>query len=366
MKLKTASVLIVFYMLSATVQAAPDPTASVVYLRTNCTEEGVNLGNCFTTMDSLITWINGTRHPSATNPLVVEIGPGTFSRFSCASGGYTTLRGSGREQTIITNGQEEGNAFDASGCTQLEFSELRIVGSKTALHSMDWSGSGTSTWSNVDVIGNSYGWFDGGGTHFWFGSRFINKAGFGVSRAYQTTGDNWFFGSEIVAEAANGAFEVMALGVRNGGKVHVYGGAIRVSVPNSGSTLGNGSGIKAVYTYGAGTEIHIHGTGIDVISGQGNNVAALIAENGAMIHANETAYNLSTGTGGTIYRIINTAGHVHAPYFWEEHAGPPNIVSVTGADRAVITQTDNGHPGMVIYDTSCASKWYNIGTQTCY
>ncbi|MEW6332068.1 MAG: hypothetical protein AB1560_11475 [Pseudomonadota bacterium] len=348
--------------LSSATYAVPDPSAPVVYLRTDCTEGGVSLVNCFTNMSSLITWISTTRQPSAANPLLVEIGPGTFGRFSCANGGYTTLRGSGREKTVITNGAEDSNAFNASNCTQLEFSELTIKGTTSALHTMDWIGSGTSTWSDVDIIGNAYGWYDGGGTHYWFGSRIINKAGSGVSRAYLTSGENWFFGSVITAEAAKNVVDAVALEVRSGGEVHVYGGALRAVVATSFA----GASVNAARTIGSDAEIHIHGTGIDVISTPANNIAALIATSGSMIHAAASAYNLSTGSGGTISRIVNNGGHVHAPYFWEEHTTPPNIISVTGADRAVITQTANGHPGIVVYDSTCASKWYDIGTQACH
>lgn len=348
--------------LSIAAYAVPDPSASVVYLRTDCTVGGVSLVNCFTTMDSLVTWIDGTRHPSAANPLLVEIGPGTFARFSCSNGGYTTLRGSGREKTVITNGAEYNNAFSVSNCTQLELSDLTIKATSSALHSMDWIGGGTSTWSGVNIIGNAYGWYDGGGTHYWFNSRIVNKAGFGVSRCYLTSGENWFFGSEITAEAANGTVDAVGFEVRTGGQVHVYGGVIRAVV----SGASTGSTVNAARAIGTGAEIHIHGTGIDVLSAPANNIVALIAASGTKIHANASAYNLSTGTGGTITRIVNNGGHVHAPYLWEEHPTPPNIVSVTGADQAVITQTANGHPSIVIYDASCTSKWYNLGSQACY
>ena len=247
--------------------------------------------------------------------------------------------------------------------SDLEFSDLTIKATTSALHSMDWSGSGTSTWSGVDIIGNAYGWYDLGGTHYWFSSRIINKAGSGVSRCYFTSGVNWFFGSEIVAEATSGPVDdAVAFEVRTGAEVHVYGGAIRVVVSGAGIS----TTVNAARASGTGAEIHIHGTGIDVISTPANNIVALSAESGTKIHANASAYNLSTGAGGTITRIVNNGGHVHAPYVWEEHPTPPNIVSVTGADQAVITQTANGHPSIVIYDASCTSKWYNTGTQACY
>ncbi len=361
----------------ATPDPSPDPTAGVVYLLTNCNVHNSPLANCFETMGSLTTWVANTRHPNAAAPLVVEIGPGTFSPFGCQNGGYTTLRGSGRQNTIITNGQAFGDAFSASNCTQLDISELSIVGTAArALHTMDWSGAGTSTWSNVDVIANGgYGWYDTGGTHFWFGSRFTNNFGVaGVSRAYETGGVSWFFGSEIVANDASGnAAEVEALGVLAGGEAHVYGGNLRavVSGGNGGSTLSEIAGIKAVNALKAssslpGGMVHIHGTGIDVISSPGNQIAALMAGSGAMIHANGDSYNLSTGTGGTIYRILNNGGDVRAPYQWEEGPTPPQIQSANGSDTTVLTNTTDGQPHLLLYSTNCASGWYDTALHLCH
>jgi hypothetical protein len=112
-------------------------------------------------------------------------------------------------------------------------------------------------------------------------------------------------------------------------------------------------------------KIHIHGTGIDVISQSANNIVALAASNGGTIHANAAAYSLKTGSGGTVTRISNNGGHVHAPYLWEQHANPPAILSENGADMAVVTGTADNHPHLVIYDTSCAGKWFDTSTNAC-
>jgi hypothetical protein len=85
----------------------------------------------------------------------------------------------------------------------------------------------------------------------------------------------------------------------------------------------------------SGGSIHIHGTGIDAISHSGRDVTALYASAAGEIHANQASYSLKTT--GQKTRIYNVGGHVHAPYHWEEHANAPSIVSVTGADIAVIT-----------------------------
>jgi hypothetical protein len=87
--------------------AAVDIDAAIVKLRTSCQEAGTTLNNCFTDLPALNAWIWDTRTPtpSATSPLLIEIGPGTFSgSFSCENKGYVTLRGSGIGKTIIQNG----------------------------------------------------------------------------------------------------------------------------------------------------------------------------------------------------------------------------------------------------------------------
>ena len=82
------------------------------------------------------------------------------------------------------------------------------------------------------------------------------------------------------------------------------------------------------------------------------------------IHANQAAYNLD-GKGGPVARIVNFGGHIHAPYFWEAHDAPPAITSVTGADTAVVTNNTDGRPHIVIYDSTCTSKWYDTATKLC-
>jgi hypothetical protein len=121
----------------------------------------------------------------------------------------------------------------------------------------------------------------------------------------------------------------------------------------------------------------MHGGGIDIISSPANAIAALVASGGGMIHANGVAYNMSTGTGGTITRIIkdtNSATHVHAPYLWEEHPNPPSIVSVNGADMAVENdcsaagcQTTGTETHLLIYNDTCHNNgpWFDVVTHEC-
>jgi hypothetical protein len=367
-------------------QAAIDPAAQVVYLRQSCVDNGLPLNNCFTTMSDLVDWITNIRIPQQTNPLLVEIGPGTFSGdYICANGGYVTLQGSGRQNTTI--GPGAAYAIELVDSCTLDVRDLTIKGGPLGGIFHTGTGGGVTTWSNVDLISTAYGWTEGCTTgtntskHYWFSSRIVTSTGQGIARAYSTCGENWFLGSEITAIATAGN-EAVALVTKSNEthENHVYGSVIR-AIANAGVILppaapsipGTVKGLVAVAGYG-GT-IHIHGTGIDVISTAGNQIAALIASNGAMIHANESSYNMSTGTGGKLTRILNNGGDVRAPYLWEQNSQPPSIVSANGADMAVQTncaasgcQTTGTETHLLIYNTSCTGSggpWFDVVTRAC-
>lgn len=342
--------------------AAVDSDAALVYLRTSCAVNGSTIDNCFTDLNTLNSWIWNTRLPSASTPLQVEIGAGTFTgQFSCTDSGYVTLSGAGKDQTLITN------AFlpvTTNSCDQLVFRQLTLqnTGNLFGVHNL----GGSTMWDNVRIRGLGYAWFDspggcGGarGSHYWFSSQIVAE----VSAAGSTTAyfnacdESWFFGSEITARGSSGASTpIRAVG----GEVHVYGSVIR-AVPDVGASMSNVTAVTATGT----ASIHIHGTGIDVISAQPDNIVALSASNGGHIHANESSYVLKTGAGGSVTRIANSGGMVDAPYLWQTGVTPPAIASVTGSDTVVYTGTGDGHPHLAIYDSSCTSGWYDVNTGSC-
>jgi hypothetical protein len=340
--------------------------AAVVYLRVSCIEGSspqVTLNNCFdgsSGVSDLTTWISGMRQPTASSPLVVEVGPGSYARIVCGNWGYTTFRGAGRAQTVFTSAGSTGALSASSGCTEVEFQHLTLKASGFLSRGVAWNTNGNSRWLDVDVVGQMYGWYDtGGGKHYWNSSRIISTGFPGAfSKAYKTVGENWFFGSELHAQATDQIVDVIALEQQGSlSDTHFYGSVVRVDASASADNL------TALAV--SGGSAHVHGTGIDVVSSAPNNsVVALRIGNGASVHANGTAYNLSPGSGGTVTRIVNNGGHVHAPYLWEEHPTPPNITSVDGADMAVVT-TSGGTPKFVIYSETCSSKWYDVGANAC-
>ncbi len=374
-----------FSFTSFDVSAAVDPAATVVLLRTSCNDgSGGTLNNCFTATSGLVSWITSTRSPkpNASAPLTVQIGPGAFSplNLTCnASAGFTgyiKFAGAGRSLSRFVL---PGSGFAISSpaviknCTGLAFSDLKMESRSYGY--IDWSGGGTSVWENVDVSGQSRGWFETScgsqpGSHYWFNSR-ISSSGFGVNTPYLAGCDkSWFYGSEIVTGALG---PLLAAG--GPAELHVYGSNLRVD--DSDTSNGPISGNVAVATASSNAAIHIHGTGIDASGGVGRTVKVLSADSGGSIHADVSAYNLSAGSGGTVIRIDNGGGtgHVHAPYLWQHIPDPatiPNYTSTNGADQSTVTLgTSDGYPHSIVYSSKCvstttaATPWWDPVDKIC-
>jgi hypothetical protein len=372
-----ATVFATTTLFSVEVPAALDPQSASVQLRQTCSDVNGDFNNCFTDLPTLNAWISDVRRPSAANPLVVDIGPGVFQgQFLCdytpsdpgTYEGYVTFRGAGKGNTVITN---ITYPISTVACKGLVFRDLTVTASGFAVQG---AGSETS-WHDVEIrAGGIYAWFDSAantcyvptrGKHVWHSSSIISETQSGQGSAYQTSCDeSWFFGSEIVgiSNAVSGgtatAFKVGEISKKPRAEVHVYGGVIRaLAGGSSGATLAP----VQVANYGM---IHIHGTGIDAIGTAGNPIIALSATTHGEIHANESSYVLKNGTTEDIARIVNNGGHVHAPYMWESHAEPPAITSQDNADVVVVTDA-SGLPQLVVYNSICPSKWFDLASKTC-
>ena len=370
-RLVSCLVVALLFGVTQAVYAAVDPAAAVVKVRKTCTENGITLENFFDSIASLTGWMASIRKPNAASPLRVEIGPGKFLEdvyVSCNVAnnytGYTSFDGAGSSQTII-NGFGSGNSapLNVSSCTEMNFSHLKIT---TRFYGgVHWDGGGNSRWTDVQVVGTARAWYEETcgatpGSHYWMGSKLTATAAFSIAETYRATCDeSWFFGSEVTVSVPANAYPASggAVTAFDKGMIHVYGSVLRTLT--DGPTQGTGVAAAAV----SGGEIHIHGTGIDAISTTGRNVVAVYAANGGQLHANETAYNLNTT--GSKTRVVNNGGHVHAPYLWEGHPEAPSVTSVNGADMAVVTNTADGQPHMVIYSSTCASSWFDTVTRAC-
>lgn len=368
---------------SSAASAVIDNNASVVRLRTTCQDGTVTLDNCFTTMGSLTSWINNTRLPRASSPLLVEIGAGTFGRLaltcnaSAGYTGYTSFAGAGPEQTIILFGASSVPPYgviESNDCTNLSFSGLTVRDGGYGY--IVWNGGGMSHWSNVVVDVSARGWSEdvcgtAKGQHYWFGSRFVNRAVVTIGSAYNAScDDSWFIGSEITLTTrkrgifSSGSASFVTINATNGTEVHIYGSVVRAIGPDPSTFTGTLTAVQAT----SNAQVHLHGTGIDALSMEPRNIVVLSAATGGMIHANGSSYNLST-VSGTVTRVLNNGGHIHAPYLWEHIPDPtaiPNFTSVTGADMTTVTTgTSDGQPHLVIYSASCTSKWYDTVDKVC-
>lgn len=346
-------------------QAAVDPGASEVQLLTSCQVNGSTLDNCFTDLNTLNSWMWNTRStaPSASSPLLVKIGPGTFTgQFTCSNAGYVSLQGSGIGVSVITNGYLP---ITTDHCEDMSYSSLTVKNTDNILGVRE--NGGTSVWNNAEIDAVGYAWFDGAGSgcngatpgnHYFYGGKIVANTIYGSATVwYDQCDKSWFFGSQLQAVGDSGA--VVRIIDANGGEVHVYGGNIEaltngnVSVTSMDGVTSTDSGI-----------VHLHGTGIDVISDGQNDITALNASKGGLIHAVADGYFLQST--GTITRIANSGGTVMAPYHWPASATPPGVISVTGSDTAVATSTSDGHPHPLVYDSTCTNKWYDTITRACW
>lgn len=372
-------------------EAAIDPVASSVLLRTSCSDgAGGTLNNCFTSPSALMGWINGTRRPTATDTLVVEIGPGTYQRIEwlCDPGeGHVSFRGAGRGRTVFNDTNILGNAMTFQNCENLTFDSMTI---NAKFISVIWAGHGNATWTDVELVAGYATWYetpqdrlaegspctDGvNNEHKFFSSSLILKnPTIGALNYLNNCGVTWFFGSELVVDVPSTTWGGVGMGVKSSGaghEVHLYGSNIRLfSGDNSAMT-----GLVA-FNANSGGQIHIHGTGIDVVSTKNIPITVLQATTNGAIHADESAYVLKTGAGGSVTRISNNGGHVHAPYLWAHVPDTDgnaatidtNYFSVNGADQTFIkVGTSDGHPHPAVYSDTCsaASRWYDTVDKVC-
>lgn len=375
---------------------SPDPNATTIYLRTSCTIANVDgagegtMENCFESMAGQLgvtKWIYARANPQK---LLVDIGPGTFGTFSCSmtSAGELSFRGAGSDKTVI-------NGVGNRACSNANwtFSDLTVRGTPgtTSNHAVIWLDAGTSSWNNVilEATGTGASWYDAGGssnsaagglsdgqclegeqgTHRFFSVRFITHAasstgaqGEGSFGFLNRCGDNWLWGSEIVFTPTPGGTGTAVSSEGPASRMHLYGSNIRAEADSTATS----GGITAFHVRD-GAEIHSHGVGIDVVANPGMTATALNVANGGEMHAFESSYFMPVQADVTVRRIVNDGGtgHIHAPFHWAQHAEAPVVTSVTGADTTIVTNTTDGHPHMLIYDTACASSWFDIMTKGC-
>lgn len=391
MKLKhvlTYSLTSCLFLGSATINAAIDASAENVQVSLTCLEGNASLDNCFTNLADLSGWINNTRRPDSSSPLQVNVGPGSFTgplQLSCdaASGytGHTSIKGSGAGQTIIEGSSNYISPIVVNNCTELNFSDLKTT--TEYYGGVVWAGGGNSRWFNVEIEAKARAWYENQcgaekGSHYWYSSKLNAIPVFSLGKTYRATCDeSWFFGSEIsltVPVGVNGSGA--AIVANTNGIVHLYGSVLRALVDGTGGLSAVEVGVTSGWPGVTGGEVHIHGTGIDVISNTGHDAVVFKASANGMIHADSSAYNMSTTGNKT--RILNNGGTVKAPYQWSQSNQPPQVASVTGSDLAVETNCDEKschdedtgtETHLLIYNANCNfaghGPWFDVVTRKC-
>lgn len=388
------------------------PGDDIVFLLTDCANSGHTKGSdCFEDLDSLqsFIWGQGGLHPDASDPLIVDIGAGTFTgTLSCPSGGgHVTFRGSGREHSVLQG--TSAITVKVDGCEDLEFQDLTIqapTSGGNTLAAVKWLGCGSSTWTDMDLLvrdastssESSAAWWDAGecqAVHYWFGSRVFNEGSSEKSFGFYVAGDDqhWFYGGDIKTEGAvdtpDPALQaaVYVAGTGGSGDVRIYGSTVRAltgEAVNVSYTLHEslgGFGFNAIMAHADDATVHVHG-GIIVADASASNgvqdVDAAEASGGAtFVHTLDTAYNVVPGQGGgTARRVVASGtGQVKSPFQWPAGGDPPAAKGQTGSDTFV--ETDCGSDGdcngggnethlMIFNDAACPTQeWFDSTTGRC-
>lgn len=376
---------------------SPATDASIVELRISCLDTTNEIPNCFDNTSDLENWMNNIRTSSS---LLVNIGPGTFIKTNASTAGSVavlscrsnniTLKGAGTQHTILKADAANNLAITAgisidSGCNN--FSAQDLTASGWIQGAIVTNLSSHTSWKNILMEGGTYGWLEPAttscpsmiGKHTWHSSRIVGLGtAFGGSITYNAMcAESWFFATEITALNINNPpssnnDSSFALEARNA-EVHLYGSNARLIV-NSGVDVDGATLIRAVNN----GNVHIHGSGLDIIHDGSGAVSYLEADASSRIHASSNGFSVHNAGTGQVARFAGT-GTIEAPYQWGQNTVPPAITSRNGADTYVETDCQNfgdcssggNFPHLMIYRTECSGNsinqgpWYDTVTNAC-
>jgi len=374
--------------------ALPAPGADIVSLKQDCGADP----NCFTDSTALTDWLWQTRVPSASDPVLVDIGPGTYGSFNCPfaapRNGYVTLRGSGRDNTVLKGGLGGISSMKIRSCKKLVVQDLTIVGSP---YGVIWDAGGSSSWINVDIDATAAAWYDsnGGGTicgsfagtHYWWSSKLETRGSTSSTPAFRSAcGNHWFYGSEILLKVdknTGGAFisgsSIDVFGPSS--RVQLFGSAVRALVTADSPADGNLTGLWA----GNGAKVHMHGGIVSVQNNKSTSTSSVLGAGaggtGALAHTLDTAFNVSSAGTGQVSRVGGVSGgNVDSPFQWAAGVAPPtdgsgsDINSITGEDMFVETdcgstgcQTTGTETHLMIYNETCTTDgpWFDVVVGKC-
>lgn len=381
-------------------------STQVLTVRTAC--DGAN--GCYENLQTAASAAFSTATASA--PVAVDIGPGTFTLAEnaafCSNAGHVSFKGNGRENTIITGsnithaptgGVSVIFVMKIENCTKISFQDLTISRHDAGDQSggILWTGGGDSSWSNILVDVDHVGWWDLPGDfseHFWFGSA-IQAIGtenwYYRTAIYSESGLTWFYGGDLasVSNQTNnpGIYNIATVRAIGNGDIRVFGTSIRAAQNNALASNTEASGTLAIYGLradGANAEIHAHGAVVNVFSATASEAnigcANIRATGGAKVHTPGTAYVSRCENGNTISRIYaDNISDVDAPFNWGSGDNPPlNITSKSGQDMFVEVDCEatDCHPvaagtstHLMVYNPNCNvighGPWFDINMNNC-
>lgn len=363
--------------------ALPPENADRIDLRLDCTGQG---SSCVQTMQEVVEWFDTVRSPTAP-PVLIDIGPGEFGAFYCTGQAKITLRGSGRGVTTIADHYAFGGlAINFLECDDVELQDLTVLA--TTGTAIQWSGPGTSIYTNIEVIGGSYAWAEYDfnfdltcpwvSEHWSWNSTWRELPGGSAYVWVALCSRTFFYGSELL-----GVRNAITMGLQ--GEVRLYGSVAKAVAD---STVSSGK-IQAVIM-GSGPApggiLHMHGGIIvaDASAGSGNIDAIAIAANaGSFAHTLDTAFLVKGGGTGKAQRLSRLGtGKVEAPTLLGPgndipNAGPGGGPYVSEHGQDLFVETDcspngdcssgGGQTHLMVYNANCATAgpWFNTVTKAC-
>lgn len=409
---------------TASAWGPPGPNETTIEVKKDCGASPA--ANCSTSLSTVSGWIATSGSPSASKRFVVNVGAGTWNEnWTCAHAGYVTVRGAGRENTLIVGDASSNPTIKITNCVDIEFRDMTIQSESKAV---SWSKAGNSTWTDVDIVAlgtdtglgqGSWAWFDDYcydseqqtelPVHYFYSSNLTahnqgpgSVLGVHDSAFYGACSDVWFYGGELsyFSSTANVSGDAAVHTAANS-KFRAYGSLVRATVSGTGTVLKGSlvaveasdlnitSGVSFMDEPGV---FHMHGGIINVtvgddttISGSPDATAVWGKASGSMIHTLDTAYVMNTPDTVPSYRsYTNPGAMVMVPLLWQAGAKPP--MASTEANRLILedgkdmwVETDCGDDGdcsgggaeahLMVYNsavcTDTADPWFDTVTARC-
>ena len=281
--------------------------------------------------------------------------------------------------------------MNVESCDSLGLQDMALVAgtAEDPGYSVFWYGSGSSTWTDVDIVGSYAGWLrlqlwrrrirPPVGRPLLLGVQHDRRRLCGFSSG---CGESWYYGGEIrVDPALAGGFATPdrgAVDVSNRSDVRVFGAAVRASTANVSGGSGRLRGVMVGSGGGCG-EFHMHGGAISVkqrepARGERHRNIRHDQRTGERARARARTLDAAFAVkgGSTSTRLSGTETSSRRQ-LWEARTDPPAAGGAKdGQDIYVETDCDASgcsgasDPHLMIYKASCTpTPWFDSARNAC-